>query len=302
MKVLVTGAGGFVGPYLSAELRGHAHEARTTDIRGPVDFLLDLLDADAVHRHFTENRYDAVVHLAGFASVAKSWEKPKLTLELNTFPLLYMLDALSVSSPHTRVLVVGSADQYGTVPPGKILLDESDPCFPQTPYAISKHTQERLALCIAASRKLNVVLTRSFNHIGPGQEPGFVVPDFASAIARIMGGAEPVIHVGNTQAYRDFTDVRDIVCAYRLLIEHGKSGEVYNVGSGLLHSIQYILDTLIALSGLSITVEPDAKKMRPIDTFKVGCCNAKIHGDTGWEARIPIEDSLKAILDHWTGT
>lgn len=299
MHVLITGASGFVGSYLFKELVSHMHEARTTDIRGPVDFHLDLLDADAVHRHFAKNRYDAVVHLAGFSSVAQSWEKPKLALELNTFPLLHILDGVSISSPDTRILVVGSSDQYGVIPKDKVLLDEADPCFPKSPYAISKCAQERLALAIAASKKLGIVLTRSFNHIGPGQETGFVVSDFASAIARMVHGAPPVICVGNTQAYRDFTDVRDVARAYRLLIERGKSGEVYNIGSGRLYSIQHILDTLIALSGLSVSIQADEKKMRPVDVLKVGCCNEKLQRDTGWSVRFPIEDSLQAILDDW---
>ncbi|MCL2544387.1 MAG: GDP-mannose 4,6-dehydratase [Clostridia bacterium] len=299
MRVLVTGAGGFVGAYLLQELVSHRHEARATDIRGRVDFHLDLLDADAVHRHFAQNRYDAVVHLAGFSSVARSWERPKLALELNTFPLLHILDAVSASSPHTRVLAVGSSDQYGAVPEGKVLLDESDPCFPKSPYAVAKYAQERLALSVAAGKKLDVVLTRSFNHIGPGQETGFAVPDFACAIARMIHGAPPVIRVGNTQAHRDFTDVRDVARAYRLLIERGKSGEVYNVGSGRLYAIAYILDTLIAQSGLCVRVQADEQKMRPADVQKVGCCNKKLRCDTGWSPQIPIEDSLRAVLAYW---
>jgi len=299
MKVLITGAGGFVGSYLFEELIKHKHEVRTTDIRGSVDFRLDLLNADVVHQHFFSNRYDIIAHLAGFSSVARSWEDPKLALELNTLPLLYILDAVSLSSPNTRILVSGSADQYGVLQNGKIMADESDPCIPKSPYAISKYAQERLALSIAARKKLDIVLTRSFNHIGPGQKTGFVVTDFASAIARIIHGADPVIYVGNTQAYRDFTDVRDVARAYRLLIEHGRTGAVYNVGSGRLHSIQYILDTLIAKSGVSVSIQIDEKKVRPIDILKLGCCNEKIHLDTGWSVHIPIEDSLEAILNYW---
>ena len=299
MRVLITGAGGFVGPYLFDELMRHGHEALSSDIRGSVDYNLDLLDAGAVLRHFSECRYDAIVHLAGYSSVARSWKKPKAALEMNIFPLLHILDAISISSPDTRVLVIGSADQYGIVSNGNVYLDESEPCIPNSPYAISKYAQERLAISIAAEKKLDVVLTRSFNHIGPGQETGFVVADFASAIAGIIHGADPIIRTGNTKAYRDFTDVRDVARAYRLLVERGKSREVYNVGSGRLYSIQFILDTLVAKSGISICMQADAKRTRPVDVLKLGCCNNKINNDTGWNADIPIEDSLQTVLDYW---
>lgn len=299
MRILVTGASGFVAPFLRDELTRHGNDVSLTDIRGEVDFPMDLVDEAAVDAHFHAYRYDAVVHLAGFSSVARSWQMPKRVMELNVFPLLHLMKAISATAPGTRLLVIGSADQYGRVPADTVYLRETQPCQPRSPYAISKYAQEGLALALGLGQKLDVVLTRSFNHIGPGQEKGFVTSDFASAIAQAVHGGPPVVSVGATDVYRDFTDVRDVARAYRLLLQHGRAGEVYNVGSGRLYAIGDILQTLIDLSGVNIQVRKDPAKVRPVDVERVGCCPEKIRTDTGWTSEIPMEQSLQDVLQWW---
>jgi len=299
VKSLITGASGFVGMHLKRELENNGYEVYTTDISGNPDFTLDLLDAAKVYEHLQQHKYDVVVHLAGFSSVRLSWDNPKRTLELNVFPTLNLLEGISRTGFSTRTLLIGSSDQYGIVPSERFMLMETDPCQPRSPYAISKCTQEQMANALAASKKLDIVFTRSFNHIGPGQRKGFVVADLASAISDIQKGSEPVLYVGNTQAYRDFSDVRDVVRAYRLLMEKGRSGEIYNVGSGTVHSIQSILKALIDSSGLDIEIRQDPAKLRPVDIYKIGCCNQKIQEHTGWKPEIDIQQSLKDTLLWW---
>lgn len=299
MKVLTLGACGFVGKYLKQELEKNEHTVHTIDIQGNPDFMLDLLDADKVYAHLAAHRYDAVVHLAGFSSVQRSWEMPRRTLELNVFTTLNLLEGIEKTGLPTRALLIGSSDQYGVVPQDKCMVRETDECHPKSPYAISKQTQEAMALALAAGRKLDVVMTRSFNHIGPGQRKGFAVSDFASAIAEIREGDEHAIYVGNTDVYRDFSDVRDVARAYRLLLEKGRSGEIYNVGSGSVHSIQTILETLIHLSGKKIEVRLDPAKFRPVDLVKIGCINEKLRVQTGWTPEIPMHKSIVDTLAWW---
>lgn len=300
MKALVTGANGFVGPYLVAELREHGYEVDTTDVSGEVTCRLDLTNSHAVETHLRTHAYDSIFHLAGFSSVARSWQTPDRAIALNVLPTIYLLQAMSLHSPVTRLLVVGSSDQYGVLPGETEYIAETMPCRPKSPYAISKCTQEQMALSLAQSKNLSVVLTRSFNHIGPGQAEGFVVSDFSAGIARIMKKEKPpVLSVGNTGAFRDFTDVRDVVRAYRLLMEKGRAGEVYNVGSGQMLSIQHILDTLVSLSGMDIAVAQDPARMRPIEILKLACDNTKLKTDTGWAPVYEIEDTLKDTLTYW---
>jgi GDP-4-dehydro-6-deoxy-D-mannose reductase len=299
VRTLITGASGFVGAHLKRELGAHDYEVYTTDIGGNPDFILDLLDVMKVYEHLEKYKYDAVVHLAGFSSVKLSWEYPRKALELNVFPTLNLLDSISRTGFNTRVLLIGSSDQYGIVPQDRFLLTETDPCQPRSPYAISKCTQEQMAPALAASKKLDIIYTRSFNHIGPGQQKGFVVSDLTSAIVDIQNGSEPVLYVGNMQAYRDFSDVRDVVRAYRLLLEKGQCGEIYNVGSGAVHSIQSILQSLIELSGMNIEVRQDPAKFRPVEIYKIGCCRQKIMEHTGWAPEIDLKQSLKDTLAWW---
>lgn len=298
-KALITGAGGFVGACLQEELSQNGWQVTTTDIQGDVDIHLDLLDAEAVLAHMLQHGYDAIFHLAGFSSVRDSWDVPQRAFALNVFPTIHLLDALHQAGGQSRLLVVGSSEQYGRLPAGVEEVDEQVSRNPQNPYAISKNAQEQMALSLSAKYHLDVLCTRSFNHIGPGQAKGFVVSDFASSIAAIMNGAAPVVRVGNTKAYRDFTDVRDVARAYRLLVEKGTPGEIYNVGSGTAVSVQEVLDTLIRLSGREIQVEQDPNKYRPLDQPRIICDGRKIEQCSGWKPTIPLEESLRNTLSWW---
>ena len=299
MRTLITGANGFVGQHLKRELEANGYTVHTTDISGDVDFILNLLDGEQVHAHLKKQRYDSIVHLAGFSSVRLSWENFQKTLELNVFPTINILESVSQTHIGTRVLLIGSSDQYGLAAQAGHPLTEEDPCLPQNPYAISKCTQEQMALVLSVSKKLDIVLTRSFNHIGPGQRKGFVVSDIASSIAETENNSAPKLIVGNTQSHRDFTDVRDVVRAYRLLLEKGRPGEIYNVGSGKVHAIHEVIQMLIKLSGVSIEVISDAKNFRPSDITKIECSCEKLRRDTGWLPEIPMHESLKDTLKWW---
>lgn len=299
MVVLITGANGFVGQYLCEELSAHDHTVVRTDVLGDVDWKADLL-SEAETVSLLENASpDAVIHLAGQASVTLSWKKPKWTETLNVHTTLNLIQAIVQTGRPVRLLVIGSSDQYGKALQGDRMLDESMPCEPQNPYAVSKLAQEQLALNLAHHHRLDVLCTRSFNHIGPGQKLGFVVSDFCHGIAAIERGADSVLKVGNLDVYRDFTDVRDVVRAYRLLLEKGKSGEVYNVGSGCLVKIAELLETLVGMSSARVQVSVDTGRLRSHDLKHASCNYQKLKNDTGWVPEIPIHDSLQATLDWW---
>lgn len=298
-KVLITGANGFVGNYLRAELKANGYEVVTTDVAGPIEVEADLLDKEGVMLLLYQTKPDAVIHLAGQSSVGYSWENPIKTLDLNVKTTIHLIDAITQCNPAIRLLVIGSSDQYGVVPQNKFLVDEMVPLNPQSPYAISKCTQENMAIAFSKARNLDILTTRSFNHIGPRQRPGFVVADFSKSIAEVENDVKPIICVGNLDAYRDFTDVKDVVRAYRLLLENGRSREVYNVGSGELRSIREILENLIAISGKEIDIQVNPAKFRPVELYRLGCNHEKLTRDTGWVPKYNIKDSLSDTLNWW---
>jgi GDP-4-dehydro-6-deoxy-D-mannose reductase len=197
-------------------------------------------------------------------------------------------------------LVVGSSEEYGRIAPGDLPIDEDTPLRPTSPYALSKVAQDLMGLQYHLTHGLHVIRVRPFNHIGPRQRPGFVAPDLASQIAAIEAGRQPpVLQVGNLEARRDFSDVRDVVRAYVMLLTHGKPGEVYNVGSGQSHSIQELLDSLLAMSRVPIEVQPDPARMRPSEVPEMIGDVSRLQTRTGWQPEIPFEQSLKDILDYW---
>jgi GDP-4-dehydro-6-deoxy-D-mannose reductase len=200
----------------------------------------------------------------------------------------------------SRVLIVGSADEYGLVDPTDLPVDEDTPLRPLNPYAVSKVAQDFLGYQYYLGRGLDVVRVRPFNHIGARQNAGFVVADFCQQIARIEANLQPpVMRVGNLAAQRDFTDVRDTVRAYHLALTRGESGQVYNIGSSRACSIQEILDRLLALSPACVRVEPDRDRMRPSDVPAMVCDSTRIRERTGWRPEISLDESLRAALDDW---
>ncbi len=300
MKALITGVHGFVGKYLKEELAGNGYEVVGTDLTGSDIVPANFLDPESVADLLRCVRPDVIFHLAGQASVALSWKIPRKTFDINVGGTINLLETIHALSMSVKVLVVGSSDQYGNVRPKDCPIRETLELKPQSPYAISKEGQEKIALALAKMHHIPVVLTRSFNHIGPGQKKGFVLPDFADSIVQIERNAHPaVLRVGNLEAERDFTDVRDVVRAYRMLIEKGKAGEVYNIGSGTSFPISHLLDELLKLTPAQVQVEPDPARMRISDIPLIRCCYDKLREDTGWKPIYPLRQTLQDTLDYF---
>lgn len=311
MQALITGAGGFVGGHLCAYLLAHTGwellgtvypnpvESQPQDKRLRLEFA-NLCDPDVVQSLVAEIQPDYIFHLAAQAFVPTSLADPWDTLQNNIRSELNLLEAVRRSGREVRVLVVGSNEEYGAPQPGELPQTESSPLRPNNPYAVSKVAQDFLGLEYHLAYGIPVVRVRPFNHTGPGQSPRFVVPAFARQIARIEAGQqETVMQVGNLDAARDFSDVRDIVRAYHLAATQGEAGEVYNLASGQAQSIRGLLDTLLSYSQADIRVERDPARYRPVDVPQVYGSAEKFHRLTGWEPKIPFEQTLKDTLDYW---
>lgn len=299
-KALITGSQGFVGHYLRQELENNGYEVTGLDLQaGEGVVAADLLNAEQVQEIVAQVNPDAVFHLAGQASVAKSWSIPQKTVEINVIAAINLMEAVRAVNPACRMVMVGSSDQYGNLGAAGSKVTEDLATNPQTPYAVSKMAQEKMARVYVRAYGMNICMTRSFNHGGAGQRKGFLIPDFASGVVAVERGEAPCLRVGNLTARRDFTHVRDIVRAYRLIAEKGRSGEVYNVGSGITYSAQEILDKLCALANCPIPVEQDPAKMRPSDTPVICCDHAKLTRDTGWEPTISMDTIIQEVLDSW---
>ena len=307
---LVTGGSGFAGTYLVEFLRTRPDlTVWTCDRTGPSPLLgpsaaarhirIDLLNPADARQLMAEVRPDYVYHLAGQAFVGQSWSDPWGTMEINVRAQLNLLEAALAERLNPRFLAVGSMEEYGRVAPGDLPIREAQPLRPDSPYGVSKVTQDMLGLQYFLSRGLPVIRVRPFNHIGPRQRRRFVAPAFASQIAAIeVGKQPPVMKVGNLSASRDFTDVRDVVRAYVLALEHGEPGEVYNIGSGASHSIRSLLDRLLSLSTVNISIETDTTRLRPADVPDVVCDASRLRAATGWQPRVTFDQSLSDLLDY----
>jgi GDP-4-dehydro-6-deoxy-D-mannose reductase len=290
--VLVTGASGFAGSHLVDLLT-----AGGTPVIGWRRRDLDLLDGPAVARALARLRPATVFHCAGSAHVGQSWADTRETLATNVLGTHHLLDGLRHAGVSARVLLPGSSYVYRQ---SDAALSEDDPIGPASPYALGKLAQEMLGARSIAEDGQQVFLTRSFNHIGPRQDPSFAASAFAKQIAVIeKGGAAPVIEVGNLDAMRDLTDVRDTVRAYREIVERGRAGVAYNVCSGTAHKIGDLLDGLVTLSLVAVEIRVDPARYRPNDTPVLLGNPARVKKDTGWEPRIPLAQTLADLLDYW---
>lgn len=313
-KVLITGVTGFVGNHLAAHLlsQNSYDVVGTYRSENSLDSLgnnkdkiklkqVNLNDSETVDSLIKTEKPDYLVHLAAQASPAKSFAIPVETVTNNIVSEFSLLESLRKNNlQDVRVLIISTGEIYGKITPSDLPVDEETALRPTTPYAVSKLAQDYLSLQYFIAYNLDIVRLRPYNHIGPGQKEGFVVTDFAKQIAEIeKGKKEPVISVGNLDAKRDFTDVRDIVKAYELALQKGKAGDVYNVGSGNSKKIADILEMLLSLSTEKIKVEVDEAKFRPIDVPEIRCDCSKFHTVTGWEPEISFEKTLKDILDYW---
>lgn len=312
MRVLITGAGGFVGGHLVDLLltqpEVHLHAAVFSppgmnprlDGRPITQHPADLRDSDAVRALIDESQPDRIVHLAALADVGASFRDPWATLENNIRIQVNLQEALRFSGANARVLIIGSSEVYGAAGGTADPIDENYPFQPASPYSVSKVAQDMLGLQYFVAHGMEIIRVRPFNHIGPSQKGGFVAADFASQIAEIEAGQrEPVMAVGNLTAERDFTDVRDVVRAYWLLLDRGTPGEAYNVCSGTSRSIQSLLDTLLSFTSVPIEVRQDPARMRPSDVPRRVGDAGKLRAATGWQPTIPFEQTLLDILNDW---
>ena len=304
--VLVTGAAGFAGSHLLEHLAG-SHDLVAWSRHAPPAALaglarwqqVDLLDSHQVTAAIHEVRPAAVFHCAGLAQVAESWTDTAMPLSVNVLGTHRLFEALRLAGGACRVLVTGSAHVYAAA---GVPITEEHPLGPGSPYALSKLAQEQLALRAALEDGVDVIVTRSFNHTGPRQQPSFVAPSIARQIARIEQGAqEPAIRVGNLDAQRDLLDVRDVVRAYASLMTAGTPGTVYNVASGIARPVRAVLAALIARARVPIRVETDTERLRANDIQILVGDATRLRRATGWQPEIPFEQTLDDLLDYWRG-
>jgi GDP-4-dehydro-6-deoxy-D-mannose reductase len=315
MKVLITGASGFAGSFLveyclarsgievAGTVRDVSRPGHLAHLTERVSlYPLDVRDAAAVDDTIRRAAPDVVFHMAAQASVAASFDDPAATFQANVFGQLNVILAVLRHTPAARVLVVGSAYEYGLVRPEENPIDELVPLRPADPYAVSKVAQDLLGYQYAVSRGLQAVRVRAFNHTGPRQSTDFVASRFARQIAEMEAGLiPPVLTVGNLDAVRDFTDVRDVVRGYFLAATKGQPGEVYNIGSGQGRRIEALLGMLVGSSRVSIQVREDPTLLRPLDVPALICNAGKLQQHTGWEPQLPLERTLSDLLEYWRG-
>ena len=293
MRAVVTGGNGFVGTWLSEHLRACGDEVLS------VDREVEITDAVAVREMVTAAAPEVLYHLAALTHVGRSWEGPGEVFAVNALGTLNVLEAARACSLPPRVLIVSSAEVYGSVTEDELPIDEDVPLAPVTPYGASKVAAEFLGIQAHLGYGLPVVRVRPFNHVGPGQAAGFVVASLASRIVEARRSGTRAVPVGNLGARRDLTDVRDVVRAYRLLMEHGVPGEVYNVCSGHDVSIEEVACQLLELAGVDLQLEVDPALARPVDVPVLRGDCAKLHDVTGWQPEIDFTTTLRDVLEHW---
>jgi GDP-4-dehydro-6-deoxy-D-mannose reductase len=318
LRILITGIAGFVGKHLTRYLLEDGNnEILGADLKS-ANFSTDkfgadgaqnkikVLEVDIEDKKSVENiivkfKPQQIYHLAAQSSVNFSWENPVETFRANVFGGINILESLKNYCPGCRILVVCTAEEYSGANDKKKAIDEDFKIYPSNPYAISKAALDFFSITYHRAYGIPVLVSRSFNHIGPGQSERFVCSDFAKQIAEIENGTrEPVVKVGNIEAYRDFLDVRDVVKAYSHIINRGKIGQAYNVCSGKKYKISYLLDVLMSISRRNdITIKVDKDKFRPVDTDIVYGNNSKLRSHTGWKPEYSITDSLRSVLEYW---
>jgi len=310
VRVLVTGSAGFAGQYLiqhimetqpDVELYGTVYhtKAQRNTCSGVICHHIDLLNLATVRQMLDEIQPEAIYHLAGQSSPSRSIASTWPTLETNIRAQLNLIEACIELHIKPRFLITSSAEVYKVTATTKMPLTEDNELRPNNAYALSKITQDMMANLYFNSHAMPTICARPFNHIGPGQSESFVAPDFALQIARIEAGfQDPVMRVGNLSAKRDFTDVRDTVRAYTLLMEQGEPGRAYNVASNNAYSIQYLLDTLLSFTETEIEVQVEEARLRPVEIPIKQGDYSRLHGLTGWQPQIPFEQTLQDLLNE----
>lgn len=308
MKSLIIGGAGFVGAYLIRHLRDDLkqevyvtkmpQESITEENVRVYD--LNILEKESIVELLKEIQPDYIFHLAAQSSVSVSWKNPGLTVDVNVKGAVNLLEAIREAAAKSRVLLIGSGEEYGHVRKGEIPITEENTPRPGNIYAATKACQNMLGCIYAEAYDMDVMMVRAFNHIGPNQAPLFVVADFCKQVAEIEAGKrEPVIKVGNLSAKRDFTDVRDVVRAYGLLVQKGVRGETYNIGSGHAIAIEDILQMILRNSSKEIEIKVDEAKLRPVDVPIIEADISKVQRCTEWQPEIDIEKTIRETLDYW---
>jgi GDP-4-dehydro-6-deoxy-D-mannose reductase len=316
-SILITGISGFVGGHFTDYLlktktdnviHGVSRSKPTWDfiqnrnqvLRLITFYQCDLLDSAKIHALIGDIQPDYILHLASFSSVAQSWREPLASFLNNTNAFLNIVESVRLHKLNTKILSVGSSEEYGIVKESDLPLTEKKYLAPANPYAVARVSEEHLAQIYGKGYNLNICCTRSFNHIGPGQSDQFVVSSIAKQFAGIAVKHEkPIIKIGAGSIIRDFVDVEDVIQAYNAILENGVTGEVYNVCSGRGHSIDDIVNILSELSQIPITIEQNTDLLRPIDNPVLIGSYEKLYKDTGWKPICNIEKSLEKIYNYW---
>jgi GDP-4-dehydro-6-deoxy-D-mannose reductase len=293
VRALITGGKGFVGQWLAAHLKDAGDDVTVIDLE------TDVADGAAVRRVMADVQPEAVYHLAAMTHVGESWENPSQVLKVNVLGTAEMLAAARTLKVVPTTLVVSSAEVYGVVTPAQLPLGEDTPTAPATPYAASKLAAEAVALQAWRGYRQPVVVVRPFNHIGPGQSPNFAVPALAKRIVDARRSGAGTLRVGTLTTRRDFTDVRDVVVAYRLLITEGVPGTVYNVCSGRDVAISEVAEQLLALADAKLELVTDPELVRPVDVPVLRGDAGLLHAATGWSPSIPLATTLADVLSSW---
>ena len=309
-KALITGVAGFAGSHLAQYLVskkfsvfGIFHPDHSIEnvkhLKSSIKLIgCNLLDKNDLRNHIKNINPDYVFHLAAFSSPAESFKDPQKTLSNNIFSQLYLLESLVDFSPKARILIIGSADEYGDIDPKYLPAKEVTPLSPISPYAVSKVAQDMLGLQFFLHHKLQIVRVRPFNHIGPRQSASFVVSAFAAQIAEMESKGGQTIIVGDLSKVREFTDARDMVKAYLLALEKCLPGEVYNIGTGIPVKIADLLEMLLSLARVRITVKVDKSRIPPVDIKMIYCDPSKFQKATSWKPRIPLLKTLSDTIEY----
>jgi GDP-4-dehydro-6-deoxy-D-mannose reductase len=293
MRVLVTGSNGFVAHWLIAHL-----ESKGDTVIG-LDLEVDITNSPALTDAVTAAAPDAICHLAAQASVGSSWKDTTATYSVNTLGAFNVLEAALACNRPPRVLLISSSEVYGRVSAAELPIREDHAFAPVSPYAASKAAAELIGLQTWLGRGLEVVRARPFNHTGPGQRPTFVVPALARQVAAAAASHTKVLETGNLDVRRDITDVRDVVRAYRDLVEDGAPGDVYNVCCGEAVSILDVARRLLELAGLDLEIVVDPSRVRSVDLPELRGDPTRLHLATGWAPEIRLDDTLKSVLEFW---
>jgi GDP-4-dehydro-6-deoxy-D-mannose reductase len=309
MNYLVTGCYGFVGAYLARRIVEANPDATLVAIdrrHAPADlpatrhYDVDLLDLASLASIIEREQPDHLIHLASLSSVGLSWQDPVASFTNNTNIFLNVLECVRRHSPRTRILSVGSSEEYGIVGPDELPLRETHALRPVSPYAVARVAQEHLGDVYVRGFGLDIVATRSFNHVGAGQSDQFVISALGKQFAEVAAGKRDSVSVGTTSVVRDFLDVGDVVTAYVLLLAGGRKGEVYNVCSGRGVSISDVIAIYQQLTGVHAPIVTDPARVRPVENAFVVGANDKLRAAVAWQPTRTLEDSLRAVYDYWS--